>query len=785
MAVQPDTVTGTLTTTSGSLNFTTVGTQLQARQHLPGDRFLVNGLELQIATITGENSGTLTEPCPPEAAVSGFPVRLRWQPDGARIAAQTRNLIDLLGNGTLESLAGINGNADEIPIFLGPNTLTVINRSELVQGVQADAEVETLAERASFDNREAGFSVLVANIGDGRAALYFKKSNTDGDWSEPAYVTGNVGPVAQLEAGNTTTLPTGEDATVNIRPITDGYALDLGLPRGEKGEDGAVGPKGDGLQLNASGPLSERSDYDNESDGFTFFDTDNGNLYFKIGDDPGVWSDPIPFGKGDKGDPGDSGATIVTTNGVGNGTAGPYTLNEAPASTSATWASISGVTQYDFTLSGDQITFGIPVEIGVAWQVKSSGVLSVVVPADGSVGTAKIKSSEAAGIRNAIDAAQKVHDATAGHLAVFNPNGDIADEGVGKASVPDAQAGLNDTDYMTPETTAAAILALSPPSDTSDLEFSTSQLAIQLATANGNGFVFGRTGNRFADSFGNLNFVDVAGATNLNTSVAGLLKPTAVAGADQIPTMTGATTSGVTVTASDINTGAGFQAWFIGDKNNGTSWVTNNGMTSGWVRFDFGTPRTIGSYSILQRPGTPTQAPRDFILEGSNDNSAWTPLDSRSGIVSWTEGVANSYLITSPVPYRYYRLSIAAVQTGGIAIGIAELNLRTPGLTNNLTVRSTAFPAAVAPTKIKALFDVREVDAAVAGTDYFLDCSRDDGVTWTQMALAELFNNGTLRTVEAAETDLTGTPTGTMVRWRFRTANNKNVELHDIYIERT
>lgn len=109
MAVQPDTTTGTLTTTAGSINFTTSGTQMLTRGHLPGDRFLVNGLELQIATITGENTGTLTEVCPASAAVSGFPVRLRFQPDGARVAAQTRNLIDVLGNGTLQSIAGLNG----------------------------------------------------------------------------------------------------------------------------------------------------------------------------------------------------------------------------------------------------------------------------------------------------------------------------------------------------------------------------------------------------------------------------------------------------------------------------------------------------------------------------------------------------------------------------------------------------------------------------------------------------------------------------------------------------
>lgn len=97
MAVVPDTTTGTITLTSGSANFATTGTNMLTRGHKPGDTIHRNGFVLIIDTITGENAGTLTENCPAAAAGAGVAVRIRFQPDGSRVPAQARNLIDAIG----------------------------------------------------------------------------------------------------------------------------------------------------------------------------------------------------------------------------------------------------------------------------------------------------------------------------------------------------------------------------------------------------------------------------------------------------------------------------------------------------------------------------------------------------------------------------------------------------------------------------------------------------------------------------------------------------------------
>jgi hypothetical protein len=111
-------------------------------------------------------------------------------------------LLASLSNGNLDSLSEITVGTDDIPIGIGPGVFGTINKAALVQGVEYDAWVANLAGRAAYNGAATGFSVLVIDIGDGRAALYFKNSATSGDWSAPSYITGPVGPAGVNQRGN-------------------------------------------------------------------------------------------------------------------------------------------------------------------------------------------------------------------------------------------------------------------------------------------------------------------------------------------------------------------------------------------------------------------------------------------------------------------------------------------------------------------------------------------------------------------------------------------------------
>ncbi|MFA6716771.1 MAG: hypothetical protein WCS27_15425, partial [Victivallaceae bacterium] len=171
----------------------------------------------------------------------------------------------------------------------------------------------TLAGRDDYDDELKGF---VYGVPD-ESAIYFKLSDNSGDWSDAYSIIQSQGE--QGEKGDT-----GETGAQGEQGVQGekGDTGDRGLPgdtgaqgeQGEQGEKGDTGEKGDGVDIDMAGTLDNKSVYDDAERGFTYLDTDNNNLYVKLSDDFGDWSDPAPGGiqgiqgeKGDKGDKGDQG----------------------------------------------------------------------------------------------------------------------------------------------------------------------------------------------------------------------------------------------------------------------------------------------------------------------------------------------------------------------------------------------------------------------------------------------------------------------------------------------
>jgi len=152
MAIRPDYDIGTVTLTSGSSDFTTSGSALQTAAVQAGDAIITpSGHVLIIASVTGQNSGTLFLPCPPDAAGTGLALRIRFQPDGSRYQGAVRNLIDLLSSGNLEAFAALVGASGMVPIFTGPGTLDLADPATF--GIQdPNGSLGKLAGLADVDN---------------------------------------------------------------------------------------------------------------------------------------------------------------------------------------------------------------------------------------------------------------------------------------------------------------------------------------------------------------------------------------------------------------------------------------------------------------------------------------------------------------------------------------------------------------------------------------------------------------------------------------------------------
>ena len=116
---------------------------------------------------------------------------------------------------------------------------------------------------------------------------------------------------------------------------------------------------------------------------------------------------------------------------------------------------------------------------------------------------------------------------------------------------------------------------------------------------------------------------------------------------------------------SNSGSDSNFEAWRAFD-NQFDIYHCSTGNTAGayWLKIDIGTGITKKLYSYAVRVNTypePTRAPKNWTLEGSNDNSSWDTIDTRTNQTSWVSGQAREYVCAVyTTTYRYFRLNISA-----------------------------------------------------------------------------------------------------------------------------
>jgi len=115
-------------------------------------------------------------------------------------------------------------------------------------------------------------------------------------------------------------------------------------------------------------------------------------------------------------------------------------------------------------------------------------------------------------------------------------------------------------------------------------------------------------------------------------------------GVNIVPTMTGATTGAITVTAS--STYSGCPGWAAFDNAiTGTPWITA-GIQTGWIEINLGAPSAFVNYTMLaQGNGPATRSPKNWTLSGSLDGAAWTVLDTQINQINWVTGVKRMFAL--------------------------------------------------------------------------------------------------------------------------------------------
>lgn len=133
------------------------------------------------------------------------------------------------------------------------------------------------------------------------------------------------------------------------------------------------------------------------------------------------------------------------------------------------------------------------------------------------------------------------------------------------------------------------------------------------------------------------------------------------------------------ISASSAYNGTTLAAFNAFNSDAASYWL-GTGSGTDWLKVDLGVSNAqfIHSYSITANTvPEATRMPKNWTLQGSNDDSAWTVLDTRVNETTWGSGETRNYAcnINSSMPFRYYKLNITANNGDATYTQVAELYL--------------------------------------------------------------------------------------------------------------
>jgi hypothetical protein len=197
--------------------------------------------------------------------------------------------------------------------------------------------------------------------------------------------------------------------------------------------------------------------------------------------------------------------------------------------------------------------------------------------------------------------------------------------------------------------------------------------------------------------------------------------------------------------------------------------------------------RDIGAGNEVRRQQIEIFAPSDTSLFSAGSSFVYEFIASNDG-VSWsvlaTDTAGNLAANTSKVlvstdqatAYRHAGFRLTTDGTHNINASQAEITDITS--MPNITMISNSITADSAPSELRVLFDIEQMEAATENTDFVGAASRDGGTTFTTGTLAKVSEASATRAVWAATIDVSGQPSDTATRLRLTTANNKFIRLH-------
>lgn len=417
----------------------------------------------------------------------------------------------------------------------------------------------------------------------------------------------------------------------------------------------------------------------------------------------------------------------------------------------------------------------------------NTGAVTIAVSNSGAtlLGTKKVR-KWSGGAETALSAG----DITSGHIVnlVYDSARDTAagafmiDGGASVAAATTSAAGIVELATTTEAFQASSSTLAVTPAGLANLYSTTLGLAIEVADLKGTRL---NMAGGIADAYDSETDVDTATSTNESyDSGNDLYSPTT--GSPSAITLSGKTVIGdFNVRTSAFTDGTTNQAA-------GSSTTQSGSGTAAWLGVDLGSDTAIADMVLY--------ATNDAGFAGSSISTLTINTRGRKSVdgapSSRTDGTllattgsfsdSNSLVKTNTVSdtdgYRYVWAEFVG-GGGSDAFILAEMQVKQRGTTNNMTLVSNAFTATAVPTQARVAVFIDPQVSITINTDFTAEVSRDGGTTWTAVTLAIVSNPvGTVEQYEGT-VSISSQPSGTSMKYRLKTLNNKDIDVTGIVFQ--
>lgn len=129
--------------------------------------------------------------------------------------------------------------------------------------------------------------------------------------------------------------------------------------------------------------------------------------------------------------------------------------------------------------------------------------------------------------------------------------------------------------------------------------------------------------------------------------------------------------------ASSSDNYSSTQTWkaFDGGQNYPSAWGSS--AKSGWLAFEFTTPKAISKYVMYNKGSWPEQFPNTWTFEAW-DGANWIILDSQSGVTvnNWVKNPEQSFSFENTNYYNKYRINVALTNSTNNTVNTAICELQ-------------------------------------------------------------------------------------------------------------